>query len=77
VAVGIESQAACLVDGPTNDYESWDMELHEGQGSTVRGCLRVSWVDSFDAPLRQYRTEAAISESREVVILMSGMENVG
>jgi len=24
--VGVDSQAACLVDGPTDDYESWDGE---------------------------------------------------
>ena len=27
VTVGIDSRAACLVDGPADDYESWDREL--------------------------------------------------
>jgi hypothetical protein len=27
--MGIDSQAACLVDGPIDDYESWREELPE------------------------------------------------
>ena len=27
VTVGVDSQAACLVDGPSDDYESWDREF--------------------------------------------------
>ena len=29
VTVGVDSQAACLVDGPTDDYEGWDGEIAE------------------------------------------------
>ena len=29
VTVGIDSQAACLVDGPTDDYEGWNGEIAE------------------------------------------------
>lgn len=28
--MGVDSQAACLVDGPADDYESWDGELAKG-----------------------------------------------
>ena len=27
--MGVDSQAACLVDGPIDDYESWDGEFAE------------------------------------------------
>jgi len=46
VTVGIDSQAACLVDGPTDDYESLEGELyenlHKGNAVLYVDDLRVS-----------------------------------
>jgi len=73
----MDSQAACLVDGPTDDYESWDEEIAEDfleeEAVLYAHYLLVPWRGKiFDVSFRQYRTEATITESREVVILLSG-----
>ncbi|KAF9779806.1 hypothetical protein BJ322DRAFT_343003 [Thelephora terrestris] len=56
---GADSQAACLTDGLTDDYECWYGKLPE--------------TSLKDKIVIKYRTEAAATTgSREVVVLMSG-----
>ena len=75
--VGIDSQAACLMDGLTDDYECYHGEHPEtqrkGKGTMY---VSVSWNSSVEVShtlLRKYQTEsAATAGSCEVVVLMSG-----
>lgn len=75
--VGIDSQAACLIDGLIDDYKCWNDELPE----TLRKVKKAVYVPGlwyFDIGyphllFREYKTEAAAtSESCDVVVLMSG-----
>ena len=75
--VGIDSQAACLIDGLIDDYKCWNDELPE----TLRKVKKVVYVPGLwysnvgypHALFREYKTEAATTlESRDVVVLMSG-----
>jgi len=50
----MDSQAACLVDGPTDDYESWDGEIAEEfleeKMVLYAHCLLVLWRGRFLTP---------------------------
>ena len=75
--VGVESQAACLMDGLADDYEYWHGEHPEAlhKGKTVMYVLGL-WVRGSEVShmlLRKHYTEASAAvESREAVVLMSG-----
>ncbi|KAF9642810.1 hypothetical protein BDM02DRAFT_3273313 [Thelephora ganbajun] len=56
--VGVDSQAVCLADGITDDYECWRGDLSE----TLHKAKTVL----------KYRTEAAAAESCEPVVLVLG-----
>ena len=74
--MGIDFQAACLVYGPTDDYESWNGDLpdqlHKHKTVLyVYGRVFLMRNESH-TPARQYHTEVTATESHEVMILMSG-----
>ena len=75
--VGLDSQAACLIDGLIDDYECWNGELPEmlHKVKKVEYVLGL-WYSNLGCPhvlFRKYKTEAAsTSESCDVVVLMSG-----
>ena len=73
----MDSQAACLMDGLTDDYGCYYGEhpetLHKGKGTMYVSGLWSSGVGRSHTLLRRYQTEAtAAAESCEVVVLMSG-----
>ena len=74
--VGINSRAACLVDGPVDDYESWDgepfSEIHQTEEALCVPRSRVLILKCASCTSRTYRTEAIDNNSREVMLLMSG-----
>ena len=74
--MGIDSDAARLVDGLTDDYEIWHGELpkalHKDKSVLYVPGLRKSKVGRSHIPPRKYKSEAASTEGREVMVLMSG-----
>jgi len=73
VAVGVDSEAVWVMDGPTDDYESWDGELNEDLRQCEVELYVYNLTDSrggrFSMTFRQYRTEAAIAQSRQAVLV--------
>lgn len=75
--VGVDSQAACLMDGLLDDYECWDSGCLGSPGKDrtalyVPGSCGLQ-VERSHVLFRQYRTEAAATTgNREAVVLTSG-----
>lgn len=72
--VGIDSKAAPLVDGLTDDYECWHGEAPPKDNSALYVCGLWNFQSEIShVLLRKHQTEAATTVGgRQVVMLMSG-----